>query len=92
MRDMTNNEMFSGFYVVHKEIRDGHRHKGSMPKCHRNGVCYLLPIHVILQARTLDWVAISFSSASRRAGLMFPPIRMTLDGLLQSSQPGMSLF
>ena len=40
---MINNEMFSGFYVVHKEIRDGHRHKGSMPKCHRNGVCYLLP-------------------------------------------------
>lgn len=40
---MINNEMFSGFYVVHKEFRDSHRHKGSTPKCHRNGVYYLLP-------------------------------------------------
>ena len=43
MRDMINNEMFSGFYMVHKEIRDSHRHTGSTPKCHRNGVYYLLP-------------------------------------------------
>ena len=30
--------------------------------------------------------------SSRRARLMLSPTRMTLDGLLQSSQPGMSLF